>query len=80
MLFVGDFLKYKFQAKVLDRYPNAIKDRHYYQYPDSLSQFCFPSGIQFTKYRSTPSYFSFNLTDSEGQHIYGTTLLFDEIL
>lgn len=73
-------MKKKFEAKVLDRYPFEGRDRHYYQFPDSLSQFCFPSGIQFTTERSTPSYFSFILTDAEGQHIYGTALIFDEIL
>jgi len=27
-----------------------------------------------------PSYFSFILTDAQGQHIYGTALIFDETL
>jgi hypothetical protein len=44
---LGNFLKKKFQAKVLDRYPP--QDRSYYPFPgESLSLFCFPSGIQFT--------------------------------
>ena len=77
---VGDFLKKKFEAKVLDRYPFEGRDRQYYQFPQSLSSFCFPSGIQFTSERTTPTYFSFILTDEQGQHIFGTALIFDEIL
>ncbi len=32
-----DFLKKKFEAKVLDRYPFEGRDRSYYEFPDSLS-------------------------------------------
>ena len=55
-------------------------NREYYEYPQTLSNFCFPSGIEFQKVRGIPSYFSFILTDAEGQRIYGTCLIFDEIL
>ncbi len=73
-----DVLNMHFEAKQIDRYP-AI-DRSYYEMPDLLSTFCFPSGIQFTKERETPTFFSFILTDSELERIYGTCLIFDEIL
>lgn len=66
---------------MLDRFPPFQHDRPYYPFPgDSLSQFCFPSGIQFTTERSVPTHFSFILTDAGGQHIYGTALIFDETL
>ena len=73
-----DFLKRRFEAKVIDRYPP--ENRQYYQFPESLSQFCFPGGIQLASERQMPSYFSFILTDAEGQRIYGTALVFDEVL
>jgi len=38
-----DFMKKKIKPRVLDRYPKD--DRHYYQFPASISDFCFPSGI-----------------------------------
>ena len=63
-MIIGEFLKKNFEAKVLDRYPFEGRDRPYYQFNESLSQFCFPSGIQFTTERSTPTYFSFILTDA----------------
>lgn len=38
-----DVLNMSFEAKLLDRYPAV--DRSYYEMPDLLSTFCFPSGI-----------------------------------
>jgi hypothetical protein len=61
------YLKKRFQAKVLDRYPPFQHDRTYYPFPgDILSQFCFPSGIQFETQRGVPTHFSFILTDAAG--------------
>lgn len=75
------FLKKSFQAKVLDRYPPYPYDRSYYEFPgSSLSQFCFPSGIQFTQERTVPTHFNFILTLANGQRVYGTSLIFDETL
>jgi hypothetical protein len=40
-----DLTKQKLKAKVLDRFPGEGKDRHYYPFPASIGDFCFPSGI-----------------------------------
>ena len=40
-----DVMKKKIKAKIIDRYPPEGQDRHYYPFPASISDFCFPSGI-----------------------------------
>lgn len=76
---LGHFLKKRFQARVLDRYPP--EDRPYYPFPgETLSHFCFPSGIVFATERGVPTHFSFMLTDAAGARIYGTAVTFDETL
>jgi len=66
------------KAKIIDRYPHEGNDRHYYPFPNSISEFCFPSGIQLKYVQGSPEYFNFNLTDSNGSYIYGSCLIFDE--
>jgi hypothetical protein len=56
-------MKRRIKAKVLDRYPPEGKDRHYYPFPLSISDFCFPSGIMLKTEEGTPEYFNFSLTD-----------------
>ena len=58
-----DVMKRRIKAKVLDRYPPEGKDRHYYPFPLSISDFCFPSGIMLKTEEGTPEYFNFSLTD-----------------
>ena len=38
-----DLMKKRMKPKIIDRYPQ--EDRHYYQCPASISDFCFPSAI-----------------------------------
>ena len=73
-----DILKRKLKAKVIDRYPPEGQDRHYYPFPTSISDFCFPSGITLQTEQGSPEFFHFQLTDQDGKQIYGTTLIFDE--
>ena len=73
-----DLTKQKIKAKVLDRYPPEGKDRHYYPFPTSISDFCFPSGISLKYQSGSPEFFNFNLTDMNGIYIYGSCLIFDE--
>ena len=73
-----DIMKIKLRAKVLDRYPPENADRHYYPFPASISDFCFPSGITLKTEQGSPEYFSFYLTDQDGTLIYGYCLIFDE--
>jgi hypothetical protein len=40
---IRDLTKRRIKAKVIDRYPAL--DRHYYPFPHSISDFCFPAGI-----------------------------------
>lgn len=75
-----DILKKKLKAKVIDRFPPEGHDRHYYDFPATIADFCFPSGIQFKLEYGPPEFFNFNLTDSNGDSIYGTCLIFDEDL
>jgi len=52
-----DILKRKLKAKVMDRYPSV--DRHYYPFPQTISDFCFPSGITLTTKDGSPEFFNF---------------------
>jgi len=54
-----DIMKRKFKAKIIDRYPPEGEDRHYYPFPISISDFCFPSGILLTTEQGSPEYFNF---------------------
>jgi len=58
-----DIMKRKLKAKIIDRYPKEGLDRHYYPFPASISDFCFPSGITLKTEYGQPEYFNFNLTD-----------------
>ena len=68
------------KPKVIDRYPADGNDRHYYPFPTTISDFCFPSGIVLKTEQGLPEFFNFSLTDGDGTHIYGTALIFDEEL
>ena len=73
-------MKRKLKAKIIDRYPRAGEDRHYYPFPPNINEFCFPSGIMLKQEYGQPEFFNFILTDQDGHHIYGMCLLFDEDL
>ena len=73
-----DVMKRQLKARVLDRYPR--EDRFYYPFPQSICDFCFPSGIMLKTEEGSPEFFYFSLTDQEGSMIYGTCLIFDESL
>ena len=75
-----DLMKKKIKPKVLDRYPQVGQDRHYYAFPQSISEFCFPSGIVLKQESGQPEFFNFSLTDGDGTHVFGSVLIFDEDL
>jgi len=75
-----DIMKRKMKPRIIDRYPPEGKDRHYYPFPSVISDFCFPSGIILKSEYGQPEFFNFILTDGDGNHIYGTCLIFDEDL
>ena len=71
-----DLLKTRFTPKVLDRYPP--EDRPEMPFHESISNFCFPMGIQLHRAHIPPNSFHFILTGAEGQRNYGSVLFFDE--
>lgn len=71
-------MKRKLRAKILDRYPPEGNDRKYYPFPNAIADFVFPSGITLKTEQGSPEFFNFSLTDQDGNHIFGTCLLFDE--
>jgi hypothetical protein len=75
---IRDITKRKLKARVLDRYPFYGQDRHYYPFPHSISDFCFPAGIMLKTVAGQPEFFNFSLTDQDGVYIYGSCLVFDE--
>jgi hypothetical protein len=73
-----DLMKKRMKPKIIDKYPK--EDRHYYACPTSISDFCFPSAIVLKTEQGLPEFFNFSLTDGDGTHIFGTSLIFDEEL
>eukprot|EP00743_Colponemidia_sp_Colp-15_P005741 GILK01006171.1.p1 GENE.GILK01006171.1~~GILK01006171.1.p1 ORF type:complete len:1268 (-),score=219.43 GILK01006171.1:106-3909(-) len=65
-----------FKAAVLDRYP--LSDHAGYPLPSAVSLFCLPAGVVLSHQPYSPSFFSYVLTEQEGDRIYGASLIFYE--
>lgn len=64
----------KFIPQVISRYP--LENRSYYAFPDNIASFCMTNGLRFKKEKEkkqeyqSPKFFSFILTDHEGNRMY----------
>ena len=67
-----------FNAIVTDRYP--INDHADHRFPDGVTLFCFPNGIQICHEPSNPLFYSFVHTSENGARCMGCCLIFYEQL
>ena len=68
--------KSRYDPAVLDRYPP--KDWKSYQFPQPVTDFCFPRGLELSSTIRLPRFMSFVFTDQEKTEIFGSALIFDE--
>lgn len=77
-----NILQRRFIPQVLSRYP--AEDRSYYPFPENVSSFCMTHGLRFEKDSDknqdfqSPKFFSFILTDQEGNRMYCSCLILKE--
>ena len=65
---------YKYLPEILDSYPDKESQNQ------AVSLFCFPEGIQIKDKSESLKCFNFVLTDEFGERIYGSTLIFSQIV
>jgi len=71
-------IKMLYSAVVTDRYP--LVDHSDVHFPDGVTLFCFPKGIEITTEPKSPSFYSFVHTSENGVHMIGCCLIFYEPL
>ena len=71
-------LKMFYNASITDRYP--ITDHSDNHFPEGLTLFCFPNGVEICTEPSNPLFYSFVNTSEYGAHMMGCCLIFYEPL
>ena len=65
-----------YKPELVNRFP--FTDRNYNPFPPALPLFCFPNGISLMREQTTPTSFSFIMTQQTGERLFGTCLIFHE--